>query len=181
MEKITINLLPKEYVIGQHEQEKFNKIQLFGIFTILMLIFLSSATIALRVIQSKDVAGVEEKVGQVEAKVKTYQNAQDVLSVLKNRTAAINSILLAPSKQTSLYRLIQNLTPPAVDVSSISVDSSGGISLSFTAYNLDDFDGMITNLSDFKKNEGRLGELSMDSFTRNPDGVFRVGVRIKSK
>ena len=53
MAKVTINLLPLEFREQDLNNAKFYKVQIIGVAVVLLIIFLSSLTVALRILQSK--------------------------------------------------------------------------------------------------------------------------------
>ncbi len=56
MFKIEINLLPLECRVEENKKARFYKIQAIGVVIILLLIFLSSITVALGVLQSQNLS-----------------------------------------------------------------------------------------------------------------------------
>ncbi|MDP3758371.1 MAG: hypothetical protein Q8Q86_01500, partial [Candidatus Daviesbacteria bacterium] len=67
--KISINLLPLEIIELEIKKTKFYKIQFVGIAVILSLVFLASLTVALRILQSRNISEVQAKLSQIEQKV----------------------------------------------------------------------------------------------------------------
>ena len=51
--KIAINLLPIEFTEQEVKRAKFIKIQTIGVFVILLMVFLSSLSVALVILQSQ--------------------------------------------------------------------------------------------------------------------------------
>src|SRR5437588_594087 len=101
MERISINLLPVEFTQEQVKNAKFYKIQARGIVIILIMIFLASLTIALRILQSHNIQQVQAQVDETSQKVSNLKDKEVALAVLKNRLATIGQYLGVPSKQAS--------------------------------------------------------------------------------
>src|SRR3989338_6826946 len=99
--KISINLLPPEIITEQTKNTKFYKIQYFVVFIIFVLIFLTSLTLALQILQSRNIVTAQAKVSESQQKVESLKNTQAALFVLKNRVSVISQYLGVPSKQSS--------------------------------------------------------------------------------
>ena len=67
--RISINLLPPEFLAEDIKRIKFVKIQTIGIGIVLVMIFLASLTVSLRILQSYNIAQIQNKLGQIEEKV----------------------------------------------------------------------------------------------------------------
>src|SRR3989344_749919 len=125
MEKISINLLPLEYAAEEIKRAKFYKVQLLGIVAILLVVFFSSLTVSLRILQSQNLRKVQATLSQEEEKVLQLKSKQAALFVIKNRLSTINQYLGVTSKQVSTFNLLNQLLPPQVAISSLSVNRSG--------------------------------------------------------
>ena len=179
--KISINLLPPEIITEQTKNTKFYKIQYFGVFIILVLIFLTSLTLALQILQSRNIVTAQAKVSESQQKVESLKNTQVALFVLKNRVSVISQYLGVPSKQSSTYRLIDKLIPPTSVINGISVDKSGTVVLSALLSDTESLDVLLGNLTDKEKNENQFDEVSLDSLNRSKNGVYRISLKIKPK
>ncbi len=181
MTKIAINLLPLEFKDQEIKTAKFYKIQTLGILVILLMIVISSLTVALRFLQSKKVVELQSKFDQAEQKVSSFKNSQASLLILKNRLIAINQYWQSPSKQTLSYGLISKLIPPSVSVSSISVDNSGEVLITAQAPDGATMDSVITNLTSQDINQDKISQVALDSVNRGQDGIYRLSLKISTK
>lgn len=181
MERLSIDLLPLEFKTEEAKRAKFYKIQTIGVITILIMVFFSSLTIALRVLQSQEISKVKNDLSQNEQKVTDLKTSQAQLVLLKNRLTAINQYFGVPSKQVEMYNLIEKLLPFEVSISSIAVDKSGDVLLLALSSSSDSIDQFISNLISPDKNEDKISEVSVESLSRGRDGVYRLSFKVKPK
>lgn len=176
---IKINLLPSEFLIAEREYQNFRKIQLICVLVILSLIFLSSMTIALRVLQSQRIVSANEQLDQLTSKITADKSKEAQLLILKNRIDLLQKISESPSKQKALYNLVNQLIPKEVLVSDMSVDNSGNIGLSLVVLQTGYFENMLDNLTSKEKNEGKIKTIEIETLTRTRDGVYRANIKVK--
>lgn len=181
MTKISINLLPAEFKIEQIKRAKFYKIQTVGVAVILLLVFLSSLTVALRILQAQQISRSQVKLSQTEQKISDLKDTQASLLLLKNRLAAINQYLGSSSKQAQMFNLINGLLPISVSVSSIAVDKDGGVLVLAITRDSNSLDETIGNLISQEKNQDKISQVSVESLGRGKDGIYRLSFKIKSK
>ena len=177
-EKIKINLLPAKFTLLQKEQKKFYRVQFISISLILSLIFFASTTVALRVLQSKNIQKAQSSLESIEDKVTVYKSKEASLVVLKSRLASIDQIISTPSKQREIFNLIDKIVPKSVVINSMSVDRSGNVSLSATVLSGSAIQEMLTNLAAKDKNEGRIAQVLLESLSRGRDGLYIIGLKI---
>lgn len=180
MAKITINLLPADLYAAQRKQRQFSKIQRLGIATILLLVFLTSTSFALNIIQNNRLKAAEGSLANVENTVSSLKSKEASLVTIKNRTSTINKILEPPSLLSS-YNLVNSLIPFSISVSSINVSSKGDINLGVVVTDYASVDNFIADLINPQKNENKIKSVTVDSFTRGREGTYRVSFKILSK
>lgn len=180
MTKISINLLPVEFTQAQVKRAKFYKIQTIGVAIVLLMIFLASVTLALRILQSRSIGQIQSQLTQSEGRVSDLKDRQISLLLLKNRLTVINQYLGTPSKQTSIFKLLDKLLPQSLLVSSFSVDKSGDASLSAVAPDTASLEILITNLTTKESSEGKISQVAIESLNRGRDGLYRLSLKIKS-
>lgn len=179
--KIAINLLPIEFRAQELKSAKFYKIQTVGILTILLMIFLASLTITLRILQGQKISQIKQQLTLSEQKITSLKDTQASLFLLKNRLGTISQYLDLPSNQSQMYQLITKLLPESVSLSSISIDKSGGVLLSAIASDGNALDDLITNLTSKETNQDKISQVSVESVNRGRDGIYRISLKIKSK
>ncbi len=181
MAKIAINLLPPEYGAQSLKEAKFYKIQAIGVATLLLMIFLASLTVFLRILQSQNITQVQNKLTASEQKISDLKNTQASLLLLKNRLTTINQYFGVPSKQTEMYKLITALLPATVSVSYISVEKTGEVLILAIAPDGNSLDSLITNLTTEESNQDKISQVSLEGINRGRDGIYRLSMKIKSK
>ncbi len=177
--KISINLLPPEIIEKEFKTASFYKIQFAGIAVILTMIFLASLTVALRILQSRNIVTVQAKLSQAEQKVDSLKSTQASLILLKDRLTVIDKYLGVSSKQSSMYKLIEKLIPPSVSINVITIDRFGDVVLLATVPDSDSLDILMNNLILRENNEGKINQVSLENFSRGRDGFYRISFKIK--
>lgn len=181
MATLAINLLPVEFRQQQIKRAKFYKIQAAGVAIILLMVFLSSLTIALRILQSQNISQIKSKVTQSEQKISDFKTAQGSLILLKDRLTTINQYLGISSKQPQMYKLIAELLPAAITISSISIGKEGDVLMLAIAKDSDSLDNFMTNLTSREKNQDKISQVSLENLNRGRDGIYRFSFKIKPK
>lgn len=180
MNKISINLLPEEFTAEQVKKAKFYKVQATGVVLILVMFFLASITVSLRILQSHNISQARAQVGSSEQKVLDLKDRQVQLILLKDRLVQIDKFQ-GPSKQTTLYNLTTSLLPPSLSVSSISVDKSGGVTIIGVSSSAQTLDDLVLKLTQKETNEDKIQSVSVDTLSRGREGVYRVSLKITPK
>lgn len=181
MARISINLLPVEFTLEEVKRSKFVRVQAIGVAVILIMVFLSSLTVALRILQSQNIEQIQTRVVLAEGQIDQFKGAQGSLILLKNRLSTINQYLGKSSKQTEVYQFIDSITPPSVSITSISIDKTGDVSIAALARDIISLDNFISGLSDEEISKGKVSRVSVESLNLGRDGVYRVNFKIKLK
>lgn len=163
------------------KRAKFYKIQAIGVAVIMGMVFLSSLTVALRILQSQSIQQVKVKLGQSEQKVLNLKDRQVSLILLKNRLTVINQYLGTSSKQTAIYRLLDKLLPQSLVINSLTVDKTGDIILTGATIDSSSIDTLVESLLDKETNEDKVSQVAVESINRGRDGLYRISLKIKSK
>lgn len=179
MAKIVINLLPPEIITQELKKARFYRIQFIGIVIILIMVFLTSLAVALRILQNRNISVAKAQLSEKEERVSGLKDTQASLLLLKNRLAVINKYMGVPSKPSSLYRLIDQLIPVTISVSSVSIGKTGDITLSVLAADSANLDDLINNLIVKDNNKGQISQVSLESLSRGRDGLYRVSLSLK--
>lgn len=176
--KISINLLPAEFTQTEAKRIKFIKIQSIGVLVILTMVFLSSLTVALAILQSQNVKNIQTKVSAMEQKVSDLKGKQVSLLLIENRLAVIDQYFNNSSKQVAMLLLLNKLLPDSITVSSTSISKTGEISLLALFPDVTALDLVINNLTENSTNGGKIEKVSIDSISRGKDGAYRVSMGI---
>lgn len=177
--KISINLLPPEVIARESKNAKFYRIQFAGIAIILFMVFLAALTLALQVLQNNNIAIYKTKLTQAEERVSGLKSTQGSLLLLKDRITVINQYLGTSSKQSAMYKLVDELIPQSVIISAITIDKSGEVAFLASTSDPDSLDSLIGSLTSEDSNEGKIEEVLIESLNRGKDGTYRISFRIK--
>lgn len=177
--RISINLLPPEFLAEDLKRVKFVKIQTIGIGIVLIMIFLASLTVALRILQSYSISQIQDKLGSVEEKVSGLKSRQASLVLLKNRLTTIDKYLGEPSIQSSMYTLLDKLIPQSVAITALSVDKAGDTTIVAVVPDSTTLDNLMLNLLSSDRNEGKIKQVAIESLNRGRDGVYRLSLKIE--
>lgn len=181
MPKVSINLLPSEFRIEELKRARFYKIQAVGIAVIILMVFLASMAVALRILQSQYLVKIQIRLEAAEERVAALKDIQGSLLLLKNRLTVVNKYLETPSERVLMYKLIHRLLPASVSVNSISIGREGEILVLATAADGTVLDQIFTNLTFKETNEDKIKEVSLENLSRGRDGVYRVNFKVKPR
>ncbi len=176
-----INLLPIGYTKLRKRDTKFYQVQTISIYLLLLLIFVTSITVALRFLQTQQIKAAEANLQEFNLQVSSLKSKEASLVILKDRLTTIDQISTVPSKQRSVYNLVNGLIPPNLTLSFVSVDRSGNMLLSIVAPNFSSLDGLLATLGSTQKNENKITSTSLESFSRSRDGLYRASLKIVPK
>lgn len=179
MAKISINLLPPEIIAKGVKQASFYKIQIAGVAVILAMVFLASLTVALRILQSRNIAVIQKKITQSEERITALKGTQAALLLLKNRLEIVSKYLGVPSEQASMYKLINEIVPQTVAISSMAVTKTGEVSLLAVVPDNVVLDDLVHKLTLKENNEGKISQVGIESLNRGRDGLYRISLKIK--
>lgn len=179
--KISINLLPPEIIAEQVKNTKFYKIQAAGVIVVLVMIFLTSLTVVLRILQSRNISTVSAKAAQSQQRISDLKDTQAALLLLNDRLKVIEQYWGVASKQSSMYEIINKLTPPTVAINAVTVNNAGEVILLALVLDSASLDNFVTSLTAKESNEDKISQVSVDSLNRGRDGVYRVSLKVKPK
>ncbi len=181
MQKIAIDLLPEEFRVQERKKTKFYKIQFAGIALILLTIFLSSLTVALRILQSQQSLQIQTRTKEAEQKISNLKTTQASLLLLKNRLITINQYLGTPSKQAQIYNLVERLMSASSSITTLSVSKSGEVLVVAAAPDGRSLDNLIDSLTSKESNEDKIKKVGIESLSRGRDGAYRLSFKITPK
>lgn len=180
MIRISINLLPVEFAKEQLQKDRFYKIQAISIIIILIMIFLASLAIALRLLQSHNITQVQARLNQAQSRVSDLKDTQASLLLLKNRLNTIDKLLNTPSKQAQMYKLLNELIPAGVKLNAVSVDKTGEVKFAATV-DAAALEILMDNLTIKENNQGKIAQVAIDTINRGREGNYRVDIKIKPR
>ncbi|MBI2334600.1 hypothetical protein HYU96_02250 [Candidatus Daviesbacteria bacterium] len=179
MAKISINLLPQEYLSNEIKQAKFHKVQLLSSAAIVLVAFLATIAVGIRYLQSQNIRAVEAKIVEGEEKVIELAGRQTSLFLIKNRLSTINQYLGITSKQVSTYALLERLLPSRIGISALTVDRSGDAQLVAVVPDILTLDDLISDLT--SDSSGKISRVSVESLNRGREDTYRISLKIQTK
>ena len=180
MSLININLLPSEFILEEIKKARFSKIQSVGIAILLLVFFLSSLIVSLRILQSQKVKQVENEISGIEQRISSAKTKEDSLVSLKDRLSVIDKYSSTQSKQAMMYSFIEEIIPSGLTVSSLTIDQFGSVYLSLNIPDAEFIDTLINALTDPGQNNNKIKEVSIENLNRGRDGVYRIALRLKA-
>lgn len=181
MEKISINLLPTEFIQEEVKKGKFYKIQAISVSVILLMFFLSMITISLRILQSNQLKVASAQVNGIEEKVTGLKGKQAQLLLLKSRLETIQGHIGTQSKVTQMYEITSDLLPASLVVSALAFGRDGSAVLTAISPDIASVDLLIDDLTDKEKNEEVIGKVFIEALSRGKDGIYRISLKVESK
>lgn len=179
MKGISINLLPTETTVLQQKSLKARKIKLLSVVSLLVLFFLASLTVTLRILQTQTISRLQVSAKASEEEISSLRDKESTLVLLKDRLDQIEKIKALPSKQKDIYMLVVGKLFSA-NVSSVSIDNLGNLTLSTVASDTTALTNLLTILSN-DENFEKIAEVSVDSLSRGRDSVYRMSLKITAR
>ncbi len=179
IKNISLNLLPPEVLREQLKSKKFYQIQLLGTSVILSLVFLSSLTFALGILQSRNIKQVQASLSEAESKVSNYKEVEAKLTIVKNRLNIISQFSDLPSKQRESYEAIVNALPDSVVVSSFSITPSASILITMVTQSSTAIDALFGNILSGEEKYQFIKKVSIESLNRGRDGLYRATLKFE--
>lgn len=161
------------------KRNKFYRIQFIGILIILVTVFLSSLTVALRVFQSQNIASAQSEVSTKVQQVEGYKTLQASLFLIQNRVKTLGQYTGIPSRQNLTYQDLNKVLTPNIAISSLSVDSEGNAAIVAAASDILALDSFLSNL--IAKEDSKFSEVSIENLSRSRDGAYRASLKLIPK
>jgi Tfp pilus assembly protein PilN len=180
MKGISINLLPEIEVSVRKQTQKNQLIKTISISTLLLLFFLSSLILTLRVLQTRTITRIQSEAFASEQQIEGLKDKESILVLLKDRLDQIEKISGVPSKQREMYEQVVNKLPASISYSAIAIDAGGNLSLAVVAPS----QAELTNLFKVLESEEtfeKVANISVESLSRGKDNSYRASLEISSK
>lgn len=177
MDKISINLLPLEILAKERQSAKVILINRISFGLLLLLIFLTSAMIALRILQGKGLKILNDDLALIESSVQQLKDKEIYALALKYRLGSIEKLSFDP-KKVSIFNLVISLSPQDVTISQVNVDKTSIVNLTLSSFSLKSIDELIQNLARKDMTSDLIARLDLESFARGQDGLFRLSIKV---
>ena len=181
MTKILVNLLPKEVILQRKQSSKLSTASKISFMLLVILIFFTSATLALRISQVYQLNTAQAGVVKAEEKLASLRDKEGQITVLKQRLNSIQSLIGSDDKKKSIFNLIVYLTPTELQVSDLAVDKNGNVVVSFYGSSLVAMETLISSLADQEKNFDLISKVELEGLSLGKDSVYRFSMKVVSK
>lgn len=178
MINISINLLPKEILLQRQQNTKLRFLTVLSMGLLILLIFLSSATLAMRIAQNLEFRKASDNVVYAQEREASLKSKEAQLVFLKERLSLIDSFSQKDKKIKEMFNLVLNLIPLDIQISELSVDKTGNMVILLSTNNLFSLEKMTEDLGNKEKNSNLIKKISMEGLTRGKDGIFRFSLKI---
>ena len=178
MKSFAVNLLPVEIILQRKQNLKLALINRVSIIFLILLIFATSATLTLRIIQSSKLEKEKKDLVYAESRVTELKNNEGQMIMLKQRLSKIQNLSGEDLKRKAIFNLIIYLTPQEIEISEIVVDRRGNVLATFATTSLSAFTTLVDNLRDKEKNMGLIQSVNMESMSFGRDSQYRFSLKI---
>ncbi|MFH0937168.1 MAG: hypothetical protein V1808_02660 [Candidatus Daviesbacteria bacterium] len=179
--KISVNLLPQEIILQRKQGSKLNIVSKVSIITLVIFVFLTSVTLALRISQSFDLNSAKNGLVRAEGQVNSLKGPEQQAIVLKQRLSSIKALLGGDSKRKEIFNLVVYLTPADIMISEVTVDKNSNMSLTLQTSNLASIETFLSSLGDEEKNSGLIKKVTLEGLSLGRDSIFRFTLKILPK
>lgn len=177
---ILINLLPPETLLLNRQSYRLKLINRISMIFFVVLVFFTSLTLVLRILQNTKLKDANNNLVQVQAKVAAFKDQEGYAVVLKQRLGSIQK-LTEGSKTVAVFNLISALVPSDTTLSAFGIDKNGNIKLSAISSSSDSLETFINNLSNREKNSDLVSKIDLDTLALGRDGSVRYSLKVTVK
>lgn len=179
MDKITINLLPKEIVTQELDKAKKNLLTKIAVILLVVLIVATSAILAARIFQKQNLDSLNNQLAGLKSKISALKDQEELTFYLKQRLTTINRLKSdQDQKATQSYNLITALTPATAKISRLSLDKNNNIILTVEIPDVYVMQVFFENLISPKINQGKISKVRADSLSKTPSDTYRADLTI---
>lgn len=175
--RLSLNLLPPEILLERKQGEKLKVINNISLALLLSLVLMSSTVLFLKVNQKNTLEQTKDRLGIASKKIESLKDSESKTILLKNRLTEIDKLAGIDTKRKALFNLVIGLTPQDLQISMVSLDKNGNMTLVVNSQSLSAVDQFITKIS-AKENAELIKKLDLGSFSLGRDGVFRLDLKI---
>lgn len=181
MNSISVNLLPSEILLQKKHKLRLIVANRLSVAVLTLLIFSTSALLAMRISQGTELAKARQEKVSVEGKVSGLKNKEDQIITLKQRLGEIQTLLSADKIRKAMFNLFVSQISPDVSVTEISVDKNGAIDASLASSSLTTIENLIAALADKEKNADLVAKIDLERFSLGRSGVYYFDLKVSPK
>ncbi len=178
MSKILINLLPFELREESKRQARKSLVTKISIFLIIVVIMITSSILVFRFFVNEETSKANQQVTEAETHIGTLRKQEELITILRNRVSEISNLLGQESFQVQAFNLIYALTPANITLTSFDARNKGKIELVGETNGLQALNDFFVILTDPKKNEGRVGQVVVESLSTDASKSIKFNLSI---
>lgn len=179
--RLMINLLPLEIILNRKQHFKLKFISKISIIVLLILIFFTSSTLALRFSQTFELKEAEQGLAMAETKVTDLKDKEGQAIALKKRLDSISSILGSDNLRKAIFNMIIYLVPPNMQVLEVNVGKNGDMNIDLESASLSSIQILIDGLGDKEKNSDLISKVDLDGLSLGKNAVYHFSLKIIPK
>lgn len=179
--KMSINLLPQEILAERRQGSKLSILNKLSIGLLVLMVFLSSSTVALKLSQNKQLQTTQDNLVHAQTAANSLQPRAVQVASLKQRLGTVQSLEGKDAKIKAIFNLIAALTPADIRVADLNVDANGQMTMAATTQSLSSFGTLIAALKDKGKTSGLIAKVELDGLSIGRDSTYRFGLKIAQK
>lgn len=180
MNKISINLLPKEVLLQRAHSSKFALVNKISIGMLVTVILITTGVMLIKISQNREIEQINNEVKLAEDNVIAQKSKEETLLALKNRLSSIQTLLGSDEKVKAMFNLIVFLIPPEIDLHDATVDKNGTIIASFNSKSLSAIDALFSSLSNKETNLNLVSSVDLDGISMGKGSTYRFALKIAS-
>lgn len=177
----SINLLPSEIILQRKQSDKVSLVSKLSIGGMILLVFLTSATLALRVSQNMAVKQANANLAYAEGKVSSLKGKEGQVVLLKQRLEDIQSFAGGDAKKKAIFNLLISLTPSGIQISELSLDNKGVVIVNLESDSLNSINNFLTDLVSPEKNLDLISKIDLDNLALGKNRRYFLSLKITAK
>jgi hypothetical protein len=163
MEKITINLLPEEFLVEKKLGAKRSLYLRISIIVFVAALIITSSILLLRLTQSQTLQSLEGEVDGSKNNISGLKENETAVFMLKNRLDKITQLSSKESVPVQSYNLFSKIVPSGVNISSFSMIKENIITATIETSDTAILDKLFENLLDPSLNEGHITNVKLEN------------------
>ncbi|MCL5783882.1 MAG: hypothetical protein M1142_00805 [Patescibacteria group bacterium] len=179
--KIRVNLLPQEVILQRKQSSKLAIINKISIVALVSLVFFTSATLTLRLSQTPQLKAAETDLTQAEGQVNSFRSREEQVVALKTRLSSIESLIGGDAKRKAIFNLLVYLAPVDVQISEMSIDAGGNVTLTIASPSLISIDTFISSLGEKEKNSDLISKVELNGLSLGANNLYRLDLKLTAK
>lgn len=178
MEKISINLLPIELRAESKKNTKQSLAIRVSVGILVLVIICSLGVLIWTFYLKSSLQESSDRLAKVTQVIQDQKDKEGLAVILKSRLDIITKLTQKESSQTESFNLITSLLPSDIKMLTFTVDKAGVIRLTAFTTSLPSMQTFFNNLTDPKKNEGKIISTRVESLNKNLDGNYNFELSI---